>query len=118
MCDCQNVGIGTYANQVELKAPSFMLPLKNILGEEKGIDVIPVDRCLAGEIQYLWGKGITTTGCCCGHNQMLPYIGVAPEDVEKMLDMGYIVRPNELDLDRNDSFYPKSVIMEPKKYTL
>ena len=70
---------------------------------------ISVDRCLAGEILMLWGKGIITTGCCCGHGDAsTSYIGVDESNIDKMLAMGYIIYPNSLYPDRRDSFYSKT----------
>ena len=77
-CNCENVAIGSYCNQVELKAPNWA-----------GKDIICVDACLAAEIEVLWDKGIKTNGCCCGHNRLEPYIGVYYEHIEEMKKMGY-----------------------------
>ena len=84
MCNCKNIKIGSYGNQVLLPCPDHMYPLKNVLGEIKEVQAICVDACLSLEIQELWSKGITTTGCCCGHNKVLAYIGVADSDISAM----------------------------------
>ncbi len=42
------------------------------LGMEK--ETICVDACIAHVIRHLWGKGIPTLGCCCGHNKQQPTI--------------------------------------------
>lgn len=109
MCSCKNIEVGSYANQVLLKAPDFMLPLRNCLGEIKNTEYIAVDRCLKAEIESLWLNGISTTGCCCGHNKIAPYIGVAFKDIDKMLSMGYEVRFNEMRPNDKDSFKPKTI---------
>jgi len=44
-----------------------------------------VDKCISDEILSLWGKGIRTTGCCCGHGRELGFIQVVDEDIDKML---------------------------------
>lgn len=104
MCKCKNIKIGSYGNQVELPVPVHMYPLRNVLGEDKPIQAIYVDRCLADEIQSLWNNGITTTGCCCGHNLLLPYIGVIEEDWIRMIELGYIMQAG--------NFIPKSIYPE------
>jgi len=70
-----------------------------------------IDVCLASEILELWKLGIVTTGCCCGHNKntIEPYIGVEERFIETMKRFGYKVQPNNNDLTREDSFYPKSL---------
>ena len=89
--------IGTYKCYVNLPAPEW-----------SSRKTIAVDHCLAGEILMLWGRGIITTGCCCGHSQLDGYIGVDEMFIDKMLAMGYKVRPNEMYPDRRDGFYPKT----------
>ena len=72
---------------------------------------ICVDACLVKELFWLWDKGITTTGCCCGghvDDMMGSYIGVIEEDIPRMKELGYIVKPNSLDLTREDSFETKT----------
>jgi hypothetical protein len=67
-----------------------------------------LDRCIAEEVMALWTLGITTTGCCCGHGKVPPYIGVIDEDIGRMKGMGYVVKPNHnpgRESDQ-DSFYP------------
>ncbi|MBO9671956.1 MAG: hypothetical protein J7577_00815 [Sphingobacteriaceae bacterium] len=72
-------------------------------------EIICVDACLSEEIRMLWGLGISTTGCCCGHNYLPPFIGVIDEDIPTMKALGYEVQPNETDLTREDGFKPKSI---------
>jgi hypothetical protein len=104
MCKCINIEAGTYENQVELPRPDHMI------GQTYGSasDTICVDSCLSGEIQLLWELGISTTGCCCGHNYLPPFIGVIDEDIPKMKELGYAVQPNKTDITREDGFKPKS----------
>lgn len=58
-----------------------------------------VDKCLSPEIKFLWGKGIKTLGCCCGHHTNSPknsgYIQVEDKYVQQMKDMGYKYSVNE-----------------------
>lgn len=107
MCHCINVEIGSYHNQVELKRPSHMIGRKE--GSES--ETICVDKCLSEEIQMLWSLEISTTGCCCGHNKLEPYIGVIDADISKMLEMGYSIRYNTNRPHANDSFIPKTKLL-------
>lgn len=108
MCDCQGVEIGSYKNQVELKTPKHMLEKGNI-GCLEFRPTTCIDKCLVEEIKHLWSLGITTTGCCCGHNKMDGYIGVAKEDIQKMKKLGYETQYNPFRPDAEDTFYPKSI---------
>lgn len=76
-------------------------------------EAVSIDKCLVDEIKELWKFGIVTTGCCCGHKQNLPYIGVEDEFIQTMKDMGYVVLTNPHGEDRQDSFYPKSIVINP-----
>lgn len=79
--------------------------------ESRYKEVIPVDACLADEIEYLWRKGIRTAGCCCGHGVWLGFIEVFKEDILKMEQMGYIHYIYETEfggVERKDAFIPKS----------
>lgn len=99
MCNCVGVEIGSYSAQVLMDAPPHMPKANGYC----------IDMCLADEIKSLWGYGITTTGCCCGHNKRVGFIGVAFEDIQKMKNLGYAVARNELRPGDEDSFVPKSV---------
>lgn len=99
MCDCIDIEIGSYDNQVELTPPPFT----------HGTKTICVDSCLATEIIKLWEAGVMTTGCCCGHNKLPPYIGVIESDIPKMKQMGYEVQFNPMRPGDEDGFKPKSV---------
>lgn len=94
MCNCVNVKIGSYDNQIILKMPNGQL--------------MGIDQCIAEEIQYLWSYGIQTTGCCCGHNIQKGYIGVIGKDIEFMKKSGYKVRFNKQNLRDESNFIPKS----------
>lgn len=66
---------------------------------------IVIDACMADEIKALWYAGITTYGCCCGHNRLLPSVAVDMKDVEAMNALGYERYPSEyLTQDRPDIF--------------
>lgn len=105
-CDCQGVEIGSCDNQVELPRPPHMP------ASEGAASTICVDACLAEEIQALWQQGITTTGCCCGHNRLPGFIGVTDDDIPRMLALGYRVAHNKMRPGDDDSFYPKSTWRE------
>jgi hypothetical protein len=70
---------------------------------------ICLDACIAVEVQDLWHLGITTTGCCCGHNKLQGYIGVIVDDIPKMKAMGYEVHFNPSRPGNEDSFIPTSI---------
>lgn len=62
-----------------------------------------IDECIVDLIKDLWGKGIKTTGCCCGHFGTLPaQIGVEKEFIKQMKELGYtndfINSPGRLDI--------------------
>ena len=94
MCNCKNVKMGSYDNQIILKMPNGQL--------------MGIDKCIVEEIQYLWSCGIRTTGCCCGHNIKGGYIGVIGKDIEFMKNLGYKVHFNKQDLSDESNFIPKS----------
>ena len=87
MCDCNEIEVGSYANQVVLNVPPHMRGRR--FGCHIIRDRIGVDRCIALELQTLWSLGITTLGCCCGHNAAPAYIHVAPDDAGRMRGLGY-----------------------------
>lgn len=101
-CNCVNMEIGSYDNQVELPRPPHM-------PTTRGVYTICVDTCLKDEILHLWSLGITTTGSCCGHNKAEPYIGVDEKDIPRMKAMGYKVQFNNSRPNDEDSFIPKSI---------
>lgn len=86
-------------NELDCKTV-ILYPPKNFIeynmiieGRPRYKDEVPVDACLADEIQELWSKGIHTDGCCCGHGVNDGYISVWGEHIEEMEKMGY-KRPN------------------------
>ena len=104
MCDCVNVKMGSYDNQIELQRPKCMI------GRIEGThsNIICIDKCIAEEIQYLWNCGVRTTGCCCGHNIQEGYIGVIEKDIEFVKKSGYRVKINKQRLGDESNFVPKS----------
>lgn len=78
---------------------------------------VVVDACLADEIEDLWSMGIRTMGCCCGHGRHLGMIQVLPEDIKKMIELGYDFYNYKEDINRVDSFIPKSYGHDYKGYT-
>ena len=111
MCDCVNVHMGSYDNQVVLIVPKHMLDdWKKWTGKAPSQrKSISVDRCIADEIKWLWNQGIITTGNCCGHNTSPAYVGVIDEHIQKMKELGYKVQFNQTRQDDEDSFDMKSV---------
>lgn len=103
---CEHAEMGSYTGQVQLIAPPHM--------KRKDGKGICIDICLALEVSRLWMKGITTTGCCCGHGYQPPYIGVTDRDIPAMKEMGYSVAHNPHRPDSEDSFIPKT----PLSYAL
>lgn len=88
-CECVGVTMGGYENQIVVEAPDFVVAHRRRSNPDLSSQIC-LDRCIADEVQSLWARGITTNGCCCGHNLgMAPYIGVMIEDAPKMEAMGY-----------------------------
>lgn len=107
MCDCVNIEIGSYGNQLcVVDLPEHMSKYK---AKQGGASSICLDKCIADEVKELWALGITTTGCCCGHNKILGYIGVIDQDIERMEGLGYSVACNPCRPESRDSFIPKSL---------
>ena len=104
MCNCVNIKMGSYDNQIMVNRPECMM------GRTEGScnSKICLDRCIAEEIQYLWSCGIRTTGCCCGHNIQEGYIGVIDKDIEFMKKSGYKIGFNKQNLNDEKNFIPKS----------
>lgn len=107
MCNCKSVEMGSYDNTAALEAPAHMEAWRRMCGHKDLADVVCVDRCLENEIKGLWAHGITTTGCCCGHNKNLGYIGVREKDAPKMLELGYTHHRGCMYPETH--FHPKSV---------
>ena len=74
---------------------------------------VSIDPCIVGEIQELWGKGIHTRGCCCGHNMFSSFVNVTEDCIGDMLDMGYI-QEHHFDKNRKDTFRLKTTAITPQ----
>lgn len=82
-CACQNVPMGSYANQVALRPPW-------------SDQLAGIDLCIADEILALWAAGVRTIESCCGHNQVKGYIAVPPEYEWLMEALGYARHPDNV----------------------
>jgi len=89
MCDCKNIGFGTYDN-----ATAILLETDKCLY---------IDNCILNELQDLWELGVVTFASCCGHNKINGSIIVSPQNITQMKLLGYI------ESDKLDWFYPKSI---------
>ncbi len=107
MCECIDVKIGSYDNQLVLQRP---LRMKGRTEGTSSPFTICIDKCIAEEIEYLWSCDIRTTGCCCGHNIKEGYIGVIEDDIEIMKKLGYKVQINKQDLSDEKNFIVRSQI--------
>lgn len=108
MCECKNIVFGSYDNQIQVgNLPPHMHHYKQKQGGDP--DSICLDACIAQEVQDLWSLGITTTGCCCGHNELPGFIGVVEEDIPRMKQLGYEVMFNPSRPGDEDSFYATSI---------
>jgi hypothetical protein len=56
---------------------------------ESGRTEVPVDECIAEEIQLLNDKGIWTLGCCCGHFEYSKSILIHEDSIELAKHLGY-----------------------------
>ncbi len=104
MCDCVNVKMGSYDNQISLPRPKCMIGRT----EGSSSNTLCIDKCIAEEIKYIWSWGVKTTGCCCGHKITEGYIGVIEKDIEIMKKGGYKISFNKFDLSDERNFIPKS----------
>ena len=111
MCNCVDVKIGSYDNQVTLPRPKCMIDRTE---GSSNPDTICIDKCIAEEIKYLWSLGIRTTGCCCGHNKQEGYIGVIDRDIEIMKKGGYKIHFKKDNLSDERNFIPKSHVEKDK----
>ena len=100
-CTCADVEIGSYGNQISVPYPSHITPPPDCNQTH-----VCLDKCISDEVRSLWEQGIKTTGCCCGHGKLEPFIGVAPSDIPRMKSLGYLVAPNPSRPGDEDSFYP------------
>jgi len=110
MCNCKNItpqSAECYAQQIVVDIPDHMGEYKQRRLEAGLSSTICIDPCIIEEIQALWRLGITTFGCCCGHNLSNPMVNVSDQDIERMLELGYLQEHH--DPSRKDTFRLKSV---------
>jgi len=104
---CNEISSGTYECSY-----SIYLPWKCKFDwedeSERVLKCVAIDKCLLPEILSLWKQGIKTTGCCCGHGRLEPFIGVRDEYIDKMKELGYKVHFNKCRPNDEDSFVPKT----------
>lgn len=85
-----------WANQVLIELPESPERERRI---SDGLSTaVSIDPCIVDDIKYLWGNGIITNGCCCGHNsdKWYPMVNVYPECADKMAELGYEKSGNPL----------------------
>lgn len=58
---------------------------------------VPVDACIADEVQFLNDAGVWTLGSCCGHGSYPPHVIIAKESVELAKRLGYNPEPCDFD---------------------
>ena len=80
MCDCKNVGFGTFGQPDQNR--TAVMTCYNKLQE--------IDNCILTELQDLWKQGVLTDASCCGHNKTWGSIGVPEHCVSAMKRRGYI----------------------------
>ncbi len=106
--NCKDIGFGTYDCTYNIMLPWLTTDPCNPSNPSESYTVA-VDKCLLPEILKLWEMGIKTTGCCCGHgNPKLAFIGVLPEYIPQMKELGYQVHFNSCRPNDKDSFIPKT----------
>lgn len=54
-----------------------------------GKQIVPVDACIANEVQMLNDKNVITYGCCCGHFERDPECLVDIKSKEILEQLGY-----------------------------
>lgn len=67
-----------------------------------------VDECIAAEILYLWGCGVKTIECCCGHGEENGYIAVTQDSIKKMIELNYKSIINPIYPNAKEFFKPKT----------
>ncbi|MBC1378065.1 hypothetical protein HB829_14120 [Listeria innocua] len=101
--NCPNE-LGIYNKKVYLEFPAHMFKENGGYYTEKRGCL--VDPCMVNEIEFLWEKGIVTTGCCCGHGKTFAYIDVASySDCLVMYQLKY---ESHINVSGKTSFFAKS----------
>ena len=109
MCDCENIIPASkecFKQQITVDIPTHMESYKQARLKNGLSDQICIDPCVYNEIRELWDLGISTRGCCCGHNLYESFVNVVESDIEKMIGMHYVM--NHSDKNRRDTFRMKS----------
>ena len=57
-----------------------------------GTNEVPVDSCIADEVQSLNDYGVITYGCCCGHGKTDPTCLVRGDFIMMLHFLGYETR--------------------------
>ncbi len=105
---CADIGFGTYECAYNIDLP---YKVKFPWGGDSCLTAktVAIDKCLLPEILTFWERGIKTTGCCCGHGRAdMAFIGVKPEFIPRMKELGYCVYYNKCRPGDEDSFIPKT----------
>ena len=65
-CDCQsyNKRVGS-RSEILLNPPVWLQQMRD---HDRPTRPVPVDACIAENVQALWDAGHVTLGSCCGHN--------------------------------------------------
>lgn len=61
-------------SQTLIEIPPLLKGLVNDSAAEHGL--MAVDTCLLTALYELWGNGVQTTFCCCGHGKHPPFIAL------------------------------------------
>jgi hypothetical protein len=90
-CSCDPTlysDVYVHSRQVVINMPDWFddheIRIKN-----KMPTTICIDQCIVEKVKGLWEKAIETTGCCCGHNVMRPWVSVTANNYISMLELGY-----------------------------
>lgn len=104
---CNEIGFGTGDC-----AYNIMLPWRCKFPwepeSERKPKYVSIDKCLLPELLSLWEQGIHTTGCCCGHAKLPPFISVRESDILRMESLGYEHGLNHCRPEDKSTFLPKT----------
>ena len=100
MCNCKNVELWSYDNQVYVPMDELPQHMRAYWLYRRGLDHdkwICIDKCVEQIIWDLWDNGITTTGCCCGHNKEYWYVWVIELDMEYYKSLSHYAKEKDID---------------------
>lgn len=60
---------------------------------ESGRRIVPVDACIADEVQMLNDMGVITVGSCCGHGKGQPHVLINEYSATLVQKLGYMSIP-------------------------